>query len=67
MNKLTKKYIIDLQIVDDGTMDTVVYDSVSKKTFRYDSEFRFSFKDDEEFLKDIEEEILTEQIYTIDF
>ena len=67
MNKLTKKYIIDLQIVDDGTMDTVVYDSVSKKTFRYDSEFRFSFKDDEEFLKVIKVQILTEQIYTIDF
>ena len=57
MNKLTKKYIIDLQIVDDGTMDTVVYDSVSKKTFQ----------DDEEFLKVIKDQILTEQIYTIDF
>jgi hypothetical protein len=67
MNELTKKYIIDLQIIDDGTMDTVVYDSVSKKTFRYDSEFRFTFKDDKEFLKDIEEEILMEQTYTINF
>tara|TARA_Y100000114_G_scaffold147000_1_gene158307 strand:- start:139 stop:342 length:204 start_codon:yes stop_codon:yes gene_type:complete len=67
MSELTKKYIIDLHIIDDGTMDTVVYDSVSKKTFRYDSEFRFSFKDDEEFLKDIEEEILIEQTYTINF
>ena len=57
---MTKKHIIDLQIMDDGTMDTVVYDSVSRKTFRYDSEFRFSFKDDEEFLKDIEKEILFE-------
>ena len=54
MSKLTKKYIIDLEIIDDGTMDTVVYDSVSKKTHRYDSRYRFSFKDDEEFLKDIE-------------
>jgi hypothetical protein len=67
MNELTKKYIIDLQIIDDGTIDTVVYDSVSKKTFRYDSEFRFTFKDDKEFLKDIEEEILMEQTYTINF
>ena len=67
MSELTKKHIIDLQIIDDGTMDTVVYDSVSKKTFRYDSKFRFSFKDDEEFLKDIEEEILEQLIYTIDF
>ena len=49
------------------TMDTVVYDSISRKTFRYDSEFRFSFKDDESFLKEIEEEILEEQIRTIDF
>lgn len=67
MSKLTKKYIIDLEIIDDGTMDTVVYDSVSKKTHRYDSRYRFSFKDDEEFLKDIEEKILMEQIYTINF
>jgi hypothetical protein len=67
MSELTKKYIIDLQIIDDGTIDTVVYDSVSKKTFRYDSEFRFTFKDDKEFLKDIEEEILMEQTYTINF
>ena len=55
---LTKKYIIDLQIIDDGSMDTVVYDSVNKKTYRYDSDFRFSFKDDTEFLKEIEEGIL---------
>ena len=75
MSELTKKHIIDLQIkhiidlqiMDDGTMDTVVYDSISRKTFRYDSEFRFSFKDDESFLKEIEEEILEEQIRTIDF
>ena len=67
MSELTKKYIIDLRIVDDGTMDTVVYDSVSRKHHRYDSEFRFSFKDDTEFLKVIEDQILTEQIYTIDF
>jgi len=58
MSKLTKKYIIDLQIIDDGTLDTVVYDSVSRKTFRFDSEFRFSFKHDKEFLKEIEGEIL---------
>ena len=58
MSELTKKYIIDLQIIDDGTMDTVVYDSVNKKTYRYDSDFRFSFKDDTEFLKEIEEGIL---------
>ena len=67
MSELTKKHIIDLQIIDDGTMDTVVYDSISRKTFRYASEFRFSFKDDESFLKEIEEEILIEQIRTIDF
>ena len=67
MQTLTQKYIIDLQIIDDGTLDTVVYDSVSRKTFRYDSEFRFSFKDDEEFLKQIEEKILCEQISTINF
>ena len=66
-NDLTKKYIIDLQIIDDGTLDTAVYDSVSKKTFRYDSKCRFSFKDDEEFLKVIEDEILTEEIKTINF
>jgi hypothetical protein len=48
-------------------MDTVVYDTISRKTFRYDSEFRFSFKDDESFLKEIEEEILIEQIRTINF
>ena len=65
--KKSKKHIIDLQIVDDGTLDTVVYDPVSRKTFRYDSEFRFSFKDDEEFLKEIEEEILKDSIRTINF
>ena len=67
MSELTKKYIIDLQIIDAGTMDTVVYNSVNKKTYRYDSEFRFSFKDDEEFLKVIEEEILEDEIRTINF
>ncbi len=67
MKTLTQKYIIDLQIINDGTLDTVVYDSVSRKTFRYDSEFRFSFKDDEEFLKQIEEVILCDQIRTINF
>ena len=67
MSELNKKYIIDLQIINDGTLDTVVYDSVSRKTFRYDSEFRFSFKDDEEFLKQIEEVILCDQIRTINF
>ena len=59
MSELTKKYIIDLQIIDNGTMDTVVYNSVNKKTYRYDSEFRFSFKDDKEFLKVIKDQILT--------
>lgn len=49
---------VNLKIIDDGTLDTVVLDSVSKNTFRYDSEFRFSFKNDDEFLKDIEGEIL---------
>mgnify|MGYP003112118718 FL=1 len=67
MSELTKKYIIDLQIIDDGTMDSVVYNSVNKKTYRYDSDFRFSFKDDEEFLKVIEEEILEDEIRTINF
>ena len=67
MSALTKKHIIYLQIVDDGTMDTVVYDTISRKPFRYDTEFRFSFKDDESFLKEIEEEILIEQISTINF
>ena len=67
MKTLTQKYIIDLKIIDDGTLDTVVYDSVSRNTFRYDSEFRFSFKDDEEFLKQIEERILCDQIRTINF
>ena len=51
---------IDLCIVDDGTLDTVVYDSVSKKEFRYDSEYRFSFKNDNDFLKEIEKDILDE-------
>jgi hypothetical protein len=67
MSELTKKYIIDLQIIDDGTMDSVVYNSVNKKTYRYNSDFRFSFKDDEEFLKVIEEEILEDEIRTINF
>ena len=58
---------VNLKIIDDGTLDTVVFDSVSKNTFIYDSEFRFSFKDDESFLKEIEEEILIEQIRTINF
>jgi len=51
---------IDLCIIDDGTMDTVVYDSVSKKKFRYDSEYRFYFKNDNDFLKEIEKDILDE-------
>ena len=51
---------IDLCIIDDGTMDTVVYDSVSKKEFRYDSEYRFSFKNDNDFIKEIEKDILDE-------
>lgn len=67
MSKLTKKWIINLKIIDDGTLDTVVYDSVQKRTFRYDSEFRFSFKDDKEFLKVIEKEILIDEIRTINF
>jgi len=67
LSKLTKKWIINLKIIDDGTLDTVVYDSVQKRTFRYDSEFRFSFKDDKEFLKVIEKEILIEEIRTINF
>lgn len=67
MKTLTEKYIIDLKIIDDGTLDTVVYDYVSRKTFRYDSEFRFSFKNDKEFLKQIEDQILCEQISTINF
>ena len=67
MKILLERHKINLQIIDDGTIDTVVYDSVSRKHHRYDSEFRFSFKDDTEFLKQIEDQILTEQIYTIDF
>jgi hypothetical protein len=67
MSKLTKKPIIDLQIIDDGTMDTVIYNSVNKKTYRYSSDFRFSFKDDIEFLKVIEEEILEDEVRTINF
>ena len=67
MNELTKKHIIDLQIIDDGTMDTVIYNSVNKKTYRYSSDFRFSFKDDIEFLKVIEEEILLDEVRTINF
>jgi len=51
---------IDLCIIDDGTMDTVVYNSVSKKEFRYDSEYRFSFKNDNDFIKEIEKDILDE-------
>tara|TARA_R100000458_G_C8189895_1_gene183936 strand:- start:195 stop:377 length:183 start_codon:yes stop_codon:yes gene_type:complete len=53
---------INLCIIDDGTLDTVVYDSVSKKEFRYDSEYRFSFKNDNDFLKEIEKDILDELI-----
>ena len=51
---------INLCIIDDGTLDTVVYDSVSKKEFRYDSEYRFSFKNDNDFIKEIEKDILDE-------
>tara|TARA_R110000824_G_scaffold210410_1_gene396308 strand:- start:1885 stop:2067 length:183 start_codon:yes stop_codon:yes gene_type:complete len=51
---------INLSIIDDGTIDTVVYDSVSKKEFRYDSEYRFSFKNDNDFIKEIEKDILDE-------
>ena len=51
---------INLCIIDDGTLDTVVYDSVSKKEFRYDSEYRFSFPNDQEFTKEIEKDILIE-------
>ena len=53
---------INLYIIDDGSLDTVVYDSISKKQFRYDSEFRFSFKNDNDFLKEIEKDILDEII-----
>ena len=53
---------IDLCIIDDSTLDTVVYDSVSKKEFRFDTEFRFSFKNDNDFLKEIEKDILDEII-----
>ena len=49
---------INLYIIDDGSLDTVVYDSISKKQFRYDSEFRFTFKNDNDFLKVIEKDIL---------
>ena len=49
---------INLYIIDDGSLDTVVYDSISKKQFRYDSEFRFTFKNDNDFLKEIEKDIL---------
>ncbi len=49
---------INLYIIDDGSLDTVVYDSISKKQFRYDSEFRFTFKTDNDFLKEIEKDIL---------
>ena len=48
-------------------MDTVIYNSVNKKTYRYSSDFRFSFKDDIEFLKVIEEEILLDEVRTINF
>jgi len=51
---------INLYIIDDGSLDTVVYDSISKKQFRYDSEFRFTFKNDNDFLKEIEKDILDE-------
>ena len=59
-NQNTNQDKVDLSIVDDGTMDTVVYDSISKKEFRYDSDRRFAFMNDEEFLKEIENEILEE-------
>jgi len=48
---------IDLYIIDDGTLDTVVYDSVSKKKIRFDTEFRLSFKNDNDFLKEIEKDL----------
>ena len=56
------------EIVDDGTLDTVV--SFSGKIFRYDSEHRFSFENDDEFLKEItlelEGEIQQENPLTLD-
>ena len=41
---------INLYIIDDGSLDTVVYDSISKKQFRYDSEFRFTLSNSNKFL-----------------
>ena len=54
------------EIIDDGTMDTVVeYDG---KRIRYDSSFRYSFSSDEEFLNAAFEDFYedqTEQLNTI--
>lgn len=44
-----------LDIIDDGTLDTVV--GYKGKEYRFDSAYRFSFDDDTDFLNAIKEEI----------
>ena len=52
------------EIIDDGTMDTVVeYDG---KRIRYDSSFRYSFSSDEEFLNAAFEDFYDDQTEQLD-
>ena len=52
------------EIIDDGTMDTVVeYDG---KRIRYDSSFRYSFSSDEEFLNAAFEDFYEDQTEQLD-
>ena len=46
-------------IIDDGTLDTIVY--YDGAFHRYNSELRFSFKNDEEFLIHAQEELANEK------
>ncbi len=41
----------EIYIVDDGTLDTVVY--VNGELVRFDSDYRFSFDNDEQFLDNV--------------
>tara|TARA_Y100000401_G_C8227353_1_gene176384 strand:- start:62 stop:292 length:231 start_codon:yes stop_codon:yes gene_type:complete len=46
----------EIYIVDDGTLDTVVY--VNGELVRYDSEYRFSFENDEQFIETIKKVVV---------
>jgi hypothetical protein len=48
----------EVDIVDDGTLDTVV--SFKDTLYRFDSEYRFSFDSDKAFLKEVKEDLVTQ-------